>query len=307
MRKLVLVLTAIGLLAAPLASAPANHGPGAFPEKIALPDGFAPEGIEIAHGKTFYVGSVQTGAILTGDVRTGTSRVLVPGAAPGANGATGIEYDRGRLWVSGAGFGTASVYNAKTGALLQTYNLGTPPATFINDVVVTRKAAYFTDSQQPVIYRVERSKHGAPGEVSTIPLTGDYQHIAGQFNLNGIVATANGKALIAVQSAAKKLFVINPASGVTRAIDTGSYDLANGDGLLLEGKTLYVVQNRSNQIAVFQLSRDLTKATFVEALTDPDFDVPTTLDRAGKRLYAVNARFGTATPTDQHYDIVKVG
>ena len=94
---------------------------------------------------------------------------------------------------------------------------------------------------------------------------------------------------------------------MTRAIDTGSYDLANGDGLLLKGKTLYVVQNQSNRIAVFQLSRDLTRATFVQALTDPDFDVPTTMDRAGKRLYAVNARFGTATSTDQHYDIVKVG
>ena len=59
------------------------------------------------------------------------------------------------------------------------------------------------------------------------------------------------------------------------------------------------MQNRSNKIAVFRLSKDLRKATFVKALTDPDFDVPTTIDRAGKRLYAVNARFGTATPDDQ--------
>ena len=62
-----------------------------------------------------------------------------------------------------------------------------------------------------------------------------------------------------------------------------------------------------NKVAVFRLSRDLTQATFVKALTDPDFDVPTTIDRSGKRLYVVNARFGTATPTDQHYDVVKVG
>jgi sugar lactone lactonase YvrE len=310
MRRLILVLTALGLLSAPLASsaAPASHGPGGFPEKIALPNGFAPEGIEIAHGNTFFVGSVQTGAIFTGDLRTGSGQILVPGAAPGSNGATGIEHDRGLLWVSGAGFGTATVYNARTGALLRTYQLGTAPATFINDVVVTRKAAYFTDSQQPAIYRVTRSKHGAPGEVRTIPLTGDYQHIAGQFNLNGIVATADGKKLIAVQTAAKKLFVIDPRSGATTAIDTGGYDLENGDGLLLEGRTLYVVQSRSNKIAVLRLSKDLTQATFVEALTDPDLDVPTTIDRGGKqRLYAVNARFGTATPTDQHYDIVKVG
>ena len=120
---------------------------------------------------------------------------------------------------------------------------------------MTKKAAYFTDSQQPAISRIAIGKHGAPGDLTTIPLTGDYQHVAGQFNLNGIVATANGKALIAVQTVAKKLFLIDPASGATKAIDTGTYDLANGDGLLLHGKTLYVVQNRSNQIAVFRLSR----------------------------------------------------
>ncbi len=48
MRKLTLtlVLAALGLLMVPLASpaATANHGPGSFPEKIALPAGFAPEG-----------------------------------------------------------------------------------------------------------------------------------------------------------------------------------------------------------------------------------------------------------------------
>ena len=101
---------------------------------------------------------------------------------------------------------------------------------------MTKKAAYFSDSQQPVIYRVSRSRHGAPGQVTTIPLTGDYQHVGGgAFNLNGIVATADGKKLIAVQTAAKKLFLIDPRSGATKAIDTGTYDLVNGDGLLLEG------------------------------------------------------------------------
>ncbi len=90
--------------------------------------------------------------------------ILVPGATTaGTNAATGIAYDHGLLWVAGAGFGTAKVYDAHTGALLQTYQLGTPPATFINGIAVTRKAVYFSDSQQPVIYRVSRSKHGAPG------------------------------------------------------------------------------------------------------------------------------------------------
>jgi outer membrane protein assembly factor BamB len=300
MRKPIVALVALAALAAPLALAQ-----GAFPEKIALPDGFAPEGIEIAHGHTFYTGSVANGAIRVGDLRTGANDPLVNGA-PGTLAATGIEYDQGRLWVAGAGFGTARVYNASTGALIRGYQLGTPPTTFINDVVVTNKAAFFTDSQQPVLYRIALSETGAPGDLTTIPLGGQYVHVAG-FNLNGIVATANGKMLIGVQTAAKKLLLIDPSTGAATTIDIGSYDLVNGDGLLLQGHTLYVVQNRSNKVAVFQLSTDLTKATFVREITDGDFDVPTTIDRAGERLYVVNARFGRTTDTDQSYHVVKAG
>jgi hypothetical protein len=113
--------------------------------------------------------------------------------------------------------------------------------------------------------------------------------------------------LIAVQSFARKLLLIDPSTGAATTIDLGGYDLANGDGLLLQESTLYVVQNRSNKVAVFTLSADLTTASFVGPITDPDFDVPTTIDRAGDRLYVVNARFGTATPEDQSYDVVKAG
>jgi hypothetical protein len=303
MRKLV-----VGLIASASLAASAALAQSAYPEKISLPSGFAPEGIEIALGNTFYVGSVQTGAIYVGNLRTGAGRTLVEGATtPNTRGATGIEYDRGRLWVAGAGHGTARVYEARTGTLLREYQLATPPGTFINDVVVTKKAAFFTDSQRPVLYRVALSKSGEPGALSTIPLTGDYQHVPGQFNLNGIVATSSGKTLIAVQSFAKKLFLIDPSTGATETIDIGTYDLVNGDGLLLHGRTLYVVQNRSNKVAVFRLSSDLTKATFARVITDADFDVPTTIDRAGERLYVVNARFGTTTPTDQSYHVVKAG
>jgi sugar lactone lactonase YvrE len=302
MRKLIAALVALCSLTAPAAVAQ-----GGFPEKIPLPNAFAPEGIEIASGTTFYVGSTQTGAIYSGDVRTGAGRIIIPGAAAGSRAATGIEYDRGRLWVAGAGGGTGRVYDVKTRKLVREYRLSPPPGTFINDVVVTRKAAYFTDSQRPVILRVAIGRNGTPGAMTTIPLSGDYHHVAGQLNLNGIVATADGKALIAVSTAARKLFLINPASGVAKAISIGTYNLVNGDGLLLDGKLLYVVQNRSNLIAIFRLSDDLKAATYITAITDPDLDVPTTIDRVGNRLYAVNARFGTATPSDQHYDIIKAG
>jgi sugar lactone lactonase YvrE len=311
MRKLVLVLAMLTAFAAPAAASAHGGQPhGGYPHTIPLPNGFAPEGFEISHGTTFYVGSVANGAIYTGDLRSGQGHVLVPGAvAPATDAATGLEYDHGLLWVAGAGTGALKVYQAKTGALLHTYQLGTPPSTFLNDVVVTRTAVYVTDSQQPVIYKISLKWHHADaGAVSTIPLTGDYQHVGGgQLNLNGLVAVHGGKTLIAVQTAAKKLFQIDPATGVTTAIDTGAYDLANGDGLLLQGHWLSVVQNRSNTIAVFKLARDLSAATFAKAITDPAFDVPTSIDSSGRHAWVVNARFGTSTPTDQHYDVVKVG
>ena len=299
MRRFITLLSVLLLLGASAALAQAT-----FPETIALPNGFAPEGIEIK-GDTAYVGSVGSGAIWAGDLRTGTGDLLVQGA-PGTRSATGIEYDHGLLWVSGARFGNALVYDAKTGALIQELQLATgTAATFINDAAATQRGVYFTDSQRPVLYKVERTGHHV-GEVTTIPLGGDYQHVAGQFNLNGIVATPNGKTLIAVQTVAKKLFTIDPETGVAKTIDIGSYDLTNGDGLLLDGRTLYVVQNRDNKVAVFELSHDLTKATFLRTITDSDLDVPTTIDQAGHRLYVVNARFGTTTPTDQAYHIIRL-
>jgi hypothetical protein len=46
--------------------------------------------------------------------------------------------------------------------LLRTYSLGATP-TFINDVVVTHDAAYFTDSQRDVFYRIPIGPTGALG------------------------------------------------------------------------------------------------------------------------------------------------
>ena len=298
MRRIVLLLSALAVLVTPAALARSS-----FPETIPLPNGWQPEGIEIGNGTTFYVGSIPTGAIYRGDLRTGEGDPFVPGA-PGRS-ATGIEYAHGLLFVAGGMTGKAFVYDAESGALLREYSLAADP-TFINDVVVTRDAAYFTDSRRAVLYRVALSRNGVPASTAeTIPLTGDFQLVAG-FNLNGIDATPNGKTLVAVQSMTGKLFTIDPATGVTNEIDLGGETLPNGDGILLHGRTLYVVQNRLNQIAVVELSPDLTQGTVTGTITDPAFRVPTTIDRFGNSLYAVNARFGTPPTPQTTYDVVRV-
>jgi sugar lactone lactonase YvrE len=294
---------AIGVVAAVFAGITGASTTKSFPEVIALPAGFQPEGLEVGHGNTYYAGSVATGAIFRGNLRTGAGAVFIPGDA--GRTATGIELDRfNRLFVAGASTGKAFVYDAKTGALLRTYTLATAP-TFINDVVVTARAAYFTDSQKAVLYRVPLGPGRTLGGAQTIQLGGAFT-LASGFNLNGIDATANGKTLVAVQSNTGRLFRIDPNSGVARQISLGGESLTKGDGSLLAGRTLYVVQNRDNRVAVIALSANLASGRVVTRLTDPDFDVPTTIDDRGRRLYAVNARFGTANPGAAAYQVVQL-
>ncbi len=294
------------LLAATVAvvAVPAAFAKAAFPETIPLPNGWQPEGIAIGRGTTFYVGSIPTGAIYRGDLRTGQGAPLVQGAAGRA--AVGVDFDRGRLFVAGGMTGKGFVYDARTGALVREVQLATGGgATFVNDVVVTKRAAWFTDSNRDVLYRLPLSKNGRPAAAAqAVQLTGDFQLVSG-FNLNGIDATPNGKTLVVVQSVNGKLFRVAP-SGVTKEIDLGGQTVQNGDGILLLGRTLYVVRNSDNQIAVIALGKGLATGTVARTITSPGFDVPTTIDWLGTRLYAVNARFGTtATPTTP-YTVVQV-
>jgi sugar lactone lactonase YvrE len=298
MRRMLLLAATVAVVAVPAAFAKA------FPETIALPNGWQPEGIAIGNGTTFYVGSIPTGAIYRGDLRTGRGAPLVQGATGRA--AIGVDFDHGRLFVAGGSTGKGFVYDARTGTLVRELQLATGGGpTFVNDVVVAKRAAWFTDSNRAVLYRLPLSKNGSPAATAqAVALTGDFQ-LASGFNLNGIDATPNGKTLVVVQSVNGKLFRVT-TSGVTTEIDLGGATVTNGDGILLQGRTLYVVRNQNNEIAVVQLGKDLATGTVGRTITDPDFDVPTTIDRLGSRLFAVNARFGTTPTPTTPYAVVQV-
>jgi sugar lactone lactonase YvrE len=298
------------LVLAAVAALPTAAGAATFPDTIRLPDGWQPEGIASGRGTSLYVGSIPTGAVWKGDARTGRGDVLVTGQ-PGRS-AIGIKVDRrNRLFVAGGATGKAFVYDARNGADLASYQLAPAgaPATFVNDVALTSRAAWFTDSRIQQLYALPLGRHGrlpAQSQVRTLPLTGDLVYQEGN-NLNGIVAARGGRTLLSVQTNTGKLFRINPRTGVTREVDLGGASLVNGDGMLLAGRILFVVQNRDNRIAVVKLSHSLSRGRVVATLTDPDFDVPTTIAFQAGRLYAVNARFGTTDPQPARYDIVRVG
>jgi sugar lactone lactonase YvrE len=300
MKRLLLLLAAVLMVASVIAAvAVASKGP----ERIALPDGYRPEGIAAGKARNVFVGSIPTGRVLEVDTKTGAAREAVP--PRDGHAAIGLKYDKhaDRLFVSGGPTGKAFVYDASTGAELAAFQLTTGQPTFINDVVLTREVAYFTDSRQPVIYAVRRDLSG----VTPIPLTG-FPMTAGQNNLNGIAADRTGRFLLAIQSSTGVLWRIDPATGSHSPVDLGGTPLTAGDGLLLIGqRTLLVVQNRLNQIAVVKLDRGLLSGEVARTITHPDFDVPTTVARKRGRLYLPNARFGSpGDPTSAAFWVTQV-
>jgi hypothetical protein len=305
MRRIALFAAVTALLA----TAASGSSATVFPETIALPNGWLPEGIAVAPGGTFYSGSRANGAVYAGSLRTGEGAIVVPGQD--GRVAVGVDYDRGRLFVAGGPTGGAYVYDAETGDVIASYQFASPGTSFVNDVIVTRTAAWFTDSRSPVIYGVPLGPGGSPGaaaDVMSVPLSGEFNFVPGQFNANGIDATPDGKTLVIVNSFLGTLYTVDPDTGVADEIELtgGSGNVMNGDGIHLDGKTLYVVQNFLNQIAVIELETDLSAGTIAGLITSSNFDVPTTIDEFGKWLYAVNARFGTPNTPDTTYSIVQV-
>lgn len=286
----------------------ANAQPQTFPEIVPLPDGFRPEGVALGYGHTIFAGSLSEGSIYKADLRTGAGDLVVPPQV--GRIAVGLAFDRrsNMIFVAGGTAGEAYVYDAQTGASVAEYALDSSGEAFINDVVVSRDAAYFTNSFKPELYKVPlgpRDRLPDPGESEVIPLGGDFVQVPG-FNSNGIDSTADGKWLIVVNSSLGTLYRVAPSTGDATLIDLGGADVVNGDGVVLEGRTLYVVQNRLNQIAVIELAPDLASGDVVWLITSPEFDVPTTAAGFGDALYAVNARFGTPPEPTTEYGIVRV-
>lgn len=306
MRRRLLIILSIAVLTLTLAVSSGARDER-LPEVIQLPTGFQPEGIAVGRGPTFFVGSIPTGAVFRGNFRTGMGSVLVPGRAGRA--AIGVAFDRrgDRLFVAGGPTGSAFVYDASTGADIATFQLTTTSPTFVNDVVFTRRAVWFTDSFNQVLYRIPVGQDGAlDSSAETVPLTGDIVFRPNEFNANGIDANRHGKTLVIVQSNTGELFTVDAETGVTQEIDLGGDDVMNGDGLLLRGHTLFVVQNAFNRVAVVKLRRGLTGGEVVRHITDSDLDVPTTIDSFAGRLWAVNARFGVPSPETAKYQVIKL-
>jgi sugar lactone lactonase YvrE len=291
------VLGALALVLVAVGVGPAG-AKNALPSTLPLPRAWQPEGISIKDHR-FYVGSIATGSVYRGDLRTGQGAPYIERTG---RSAIGLEAKGNRLFVSGGNTGKAFVYTISTKQDVATYTFD--PG-FINDVVVTKNGAYFTNSNVAALFRIPVQNGQLGSTPQRIPLTGAFQLQSG-FNANGIDATRNGAWLIIVQSNTGKLFRVNPSTGATVEITLGGGSVPNGDGILLDKKNrLFVVQNQLNQIAVIDLNKDLTSGTIVSLIKDPRFRIPTTIDDYKGFLYAVNAKFGSP-PATTTYEVVQV-
>ncbi|WP_133871778.1 SMP-30/gluconolactonase/LRE family protein [Paractinoplanes brasiliensis] len=292
---------------APAASAESAPATGAvfhhrlYPSVLPLPNGFSPEGIAV-HGTTAFTGSIYNGAIRRVDLRTGRSKQFV--TPPGAGRiSVGMDVDRfGRLWVAGGGAGgplpgvvsTFRVYDTRSGRLLA--DVPFPAAGFLNDVKVTRDAVWFTDSASPAaLVRVPVAADGRIGSPRKVTLTGDW--VPGStINANGIEATPDGRHLIVDQTTAPgggaALYLVPATSHGTaaaRRIDLEG-TLASADGLVLLGRTLYVVTH--DGVVKVELSKSGTAGRIVGITEVPGAAFASTADVFRSRLYVVDANLG---------------
>jgi sugar lactone lactonase YvrE len=220
--------------------------------------------------------------------------VFLPPGGDGRTAANGIKVGGGRLFVAGLGTGYVFVYDLKTKKLLRRFDTrdGKPPA--INDVAYTPSGdVYATDSDRSLLFRLPArdSRGGSPRTLKIKPwlnLRGTIVPTATALNVNGIVSSDDGRYLLVVHTASSRLFRIDTR---TKAVTEVKLDqpATAGDGLVLRGRTLYVVCVLG--VLKYRLAKDLTSGKRLGMTTDPSFRFPTTGAVLRDRLLVVNAQF----------------
>jgi sugar lactone lactonase YvrE len=195
-----------------------------------------------------------------------------------------------------------AVYDTATGQQLLEVANGLAPNTFLNDVDVSPTGdAFITDSFNPLLYRLPATAIppgvGTPAPVPTTdPLevavdftTTGFDLVQTGFNANGIVASPDGRYLLLVQTNTGALYRVDTTTGETIQVDLGQGSLPGGDGMELDGQTLYVVRN--GQITLVTLADDYARGTVGASFADPSFTDPTTIARFDGCLLVVNSQF----------------
>ncbi|WP_291424960.1 superoxide dismutase family protein [Deinococcus sp.] len=249
-------------------------GPQDFPEGVAYD----------ARKGVIYTGSAQNGTVYAINAQTGAVTKFQEGGALGRMVALGLKVDaQGRLWVAGGAQGTVSILSPD-GMTLKVLETPKSPRPYVNDLVAAPDGnVYVTDSSRPVLFRVDKNMNlTAWLDLSKTPIK-----YGPGVNLNGIVATPDGKYLLAIQLNTGELWRINLK---TKAVSKVMGGLVNGDGLLLSGHDLYVARNKNQVVAKVSLSADYGSGQLVKEEPLAGLRFPTTLAMVGGDLVVTQAQ-----------------
>lgn len=306
------VVASTSTLAGPATAEPRRATPA--PETVPLPDGIRPEGITSGPGTRFYVGSLADGRIVAGDLLAATSTTVLAGAPGRALRGLFCDERTNLVWAAGNVGTEAHVWAVEgtTGAIVQ--DMVVPGGVFLNDLVVTADTVWVTDSRivPDRLTALALTSSGAPtGAAPTfVPLGGDWPAGDGTaVNANGIRALPDGS-LILNNSRVGGLWQVDPTTGNAAEIPvSGGPGITAGDGLELDSFTLYNVRGSGqNEVSVLELVQvgAAWAARWRGARSDETLDVPSTATLAGGWLWAVNARFGVASPGTATYWITRL-
>lgn len=289
----------IPTLVAGLAFATGTATAQVAPTVLPLPEAAAyPEGVTVdPTSGAVYTNSASTGVVVRLDPETGATAVVGDPlnraeARPDKpmSVALGLKADgEGRLWVAGARTGSMHVVDIATGRRLARFTTPEGPS-LINDVALTSEAAYFTDTLRPVLWRVSRDAVTDTALEPWLSFEGTALRYGEEPNLNGIAATADGRYLIVVQMKAGRLFRIDTRTREVAAIDTADVALDGGDGLVLDGRRLYVVRQWAGEVVALDLSPDFATATEVKRISPSELAWPATAAIRGDRLIVANSQ-----------------
>ncbi len=256
--------------------------------------------------ETFYVSGVNDGGVIyRGRIGEEALEPWLAGGADGRTTARGIDVDdQGRIFVAGGPTARLWIFSS-SGEALGTFTA--PSGTFFNDVAIGKDgAAYFTDSNQPKIWRVAQDHAGAWQATLWLDASATIPVVLPGFNLGGIVATPDGRWLLVAQGTTGRLWRVDLATKDVAQVDLGSTTIVNADGIVLKGHRLWVVQNFSRVITELDLDGHWSSGEVRSVTATPANRTFTTAKIAKGRLLIVDAQFGQPAPFAQQDRIVEM-
>lgn len=289
-----------------------------WPDVMSLPAGFEPKSIEMGRGQDFFVSGMSwssllgrrvgeihdvsqyAGAIYKGNLRTGEGEILVQPNQDDLRPVLGLSYDARTDYIyativdpfplTNAGI---AVYDASTGELVREVRIG--DGLFPSNIKVTESAVFVTSTNSGLLYKMPLAEGGRiPDEptIESIEMVGLAP--ANGFYAWGLEGSFDGHELLVLNglNGSGTLYRVDTSTGVSTpvTIHGTQQSFPRGDGLYLQGRTLYIAQTFNNSVAVVQLSGDLSRGTYVESLDCDDCGTPHSLTGFGNSIYVVTSQ-----------------